>query len=201
MALAALATLMAATGASASGDKADAAALSAFLDGLHVEDHWPAGVHVNWETGDPDGRVEHFEGRHTHCSAFVASAAKQLGVYILRPPEHGQALLANAQFEWLRDKGAGHGWYAIADGYEAQRAANRGILVVASFENADAEKSGHIAIVRPTDRDRNSLLADGPSIVMAGEHNYNSTTVRHGFANHRGAFDNNEIRYWGHALP
>ena len=182
----------------ASGRKADATRLTAFLDGLQVESRWPAGVHVDWETGLPDGKVEHFEGRHTHCSAFVASAAKQLGVYILRPPDHGQALLANAQFEWLRDKGAASGWFAIADGYDAQRAANRGYLVVASFENPDAQKPGHIAIVRPSGRSRDSLLTDGPSIVMAGEHNYDSTTVRNGFANHPGAWTDGEIRYWGH---
>src|SRR6201986_1906318 len=86
------------------------------LDSFDVEKHWPAHLHVNWETGDPDGKPEKSTGKHTHCSAFVASAAKQLGVYILRPPEHGQTLLANAQFEWLRDKGQEYGWRGIADG-------------------------------------------------------------------------------------
>jgi hypothetical protein len=63
--------------------------LAQFYDSLHVESHWIAGTHVDWESGDPDGASENLPGRHTHCSAFVASTAKKLGVYILRPPEHG----------------------------------------------------------------------------------------------------------------
>src|SRR5689334_14461426 len=69
------------------------------IDSLDVENHWPAGVHVKWETGVPDGRPESGSGKHTHCSAFVAAAARELGIYILRPPEHPQLLLANAQYE------------------------------------------------------------------------------------------------------
>ncbi|HUE10864.1 MAG TPA: hypothetical protein VMQ54_07990, partial [Steroidobacteraceae bacterium] len=83
--------------------------LAAAVDALEVEAHWPAGVHVDWETGVPDGKPERGIGKHTHCSAFVASAAKKLGIYILRPPEHGQMLLANAQYDWLADQGAAHG--------------------------------------------------------------------------------------------
>jgi hypothetical protein len=177
------------------GDK-----LAAFLDSLQVESRWPAGVHVDWETGLPDGETEHFEGRHTHCSAFVASAAKQLGVYILRPPEHGQMLLANAQYDWLAGEGSAAGWTPLSDGFAAQQAANRGFLVVASYKNHDAEQPGHIAIVRPTSRGRDEILADGPEIIMAGEENYQATTVKHGFANHPTAFVDNEIRYYQHEL-
>src|ERR1700749_2783569 len=86
------------------------------LDSFDVEHHWPAHLPVNWETGDPDGKPEKGTGVHTHCSAFVASAAKQLGVYILRPPEHGQVLLANAQNEWLEGEGAAQGWRRLKDG-------------------------------------------------------------------------------------
>ena len=60
------------------------------LDQMGVETKWQAGIHVNWDTGLPDGIPERRPGRHTHCSAFVAAAAKRLGIYILRPPEHGQ---------------------------------------------------------------------------------------------------------------
>jgi hypothetical protein len=184
----------------ANGDFADGHRLTAFLDGLQVESRWPAGVHVDWETGLPDGKTEHFEGKHTHCSAFVASAAKQLGVYILRPPEHAQTLLANAQFDWLAGEGAAQGWTAVADGYQAQRAANRGFLVVAAYKNHDPDEPGHIAILRPTGRDRDSILAEGPEIIMAGVHNYQATTVQHGFANHPTAFADNEIRYYQHSV-
>lgn len=107
--------------------------LSQKLDSFEVEKHWPAGQHINWETGDPDGRPETKPGKHTHCSAFVASAAKQLGVYILRPPEHGQVLLANAQFDWLAKDGAGKGWRHLKDGSQAQEEANKGEFVVAAY--------------------------------------------------------------------
>jgi len=187
--------------AAASGDKADGHKLAQFLDGLQVESRWPAGVHVDWETGLPDGKVEHFEGKHTHCSAFVASAAKQLGVYILRPPEHGQTLLANAQFDWLQDQGGAYGWRPLPDGYEAQRAANRGFLVVVTYKNHSSDKPGHIAIVRPSGKSRDTIEAEGPEIIQAGEHNYNSTSMKHGFADHPAAWNDNEARYYEHDLP
>lgn len=193
-------TIAAAHGANAAGSFADGHRLAAFLDSLQVESCWPAGVHVDWQTGLPDGKVEHFEGKHTHCSAFVASAAKQLGVYILRPPEHGQVLLANAQYDWLAGEGQGSGWTPVTDGFTAQQAANRGYLVVATYKNHDDQRPGHIAIVRPTDRSRQSILDDGPEIIMAGVENYQSTTVKHGFANHPTAFADDEIRYYQHDL-
>lgn len=193
---------LAAPGASlASGDKAYGRRLAAFLDSLNVEALWPAGTHVNWETGEPDGKVERFEGKHTHCSAFVASAAKQLGVYILRPPEHGQVLLANAQYDWLRDKGADYGWTPLPDGYEAQRAANRGYLVVAAYKNHASDRPGHIAIVRPSGKTRAEILDEGPQIIQAGGHNYTSVALRRGFADHPAAWANNEVVYYEHDLP
>ncbi len=197
-----LLVLLAMTGsANASGTFADGHRLGIFLDGLQVENRWPAGVHVNWETGLPDGKIEHTEGKHTHCSAFVASAAKQLGVYILRPPEYGQVLLANAQYDWLQNEGSKQGWRLIPSGFEAQQAANRGFLVVASYQNHSAKKPGHIAIVRPTGRTKAEILADGPQIIQAGGHNYTSTTLRQGFADHPAAWRDNEVRYYAHELP
>jgi len=35
-------------------------------------------------------------GKHPHCNAFVAAAAKRLNIYILRPADHAQILLTNA---------------------------------------------------------------------------------------------------------
>jgi len=92
-----------------------AQAMMKVLDGMGVESKWIAGEHVYWDTGLPTGVPETSSGKHTHCSAFVAAAAKNLGVYILRPPEHGQKLLANAQNEWLAEEGAARGWVKLAD--------------------------------------------------------------------------------------
>jgi hypothetical protein len=192
--------LLSPLGARAAGSFDDGRKLAAFLDSLDVESRWPAGVHVDWETGLPDGKTESFEGKHTHCSAFVASAAKRLGVYILRPPEHGQILLANAQYDWLADQGPSYGWTPTTDGFAAQQAANRGYLAVATYKNQDPKKPGHIAIVRPTGRTRREILSEGPEVIMAGVENYQATTAKHGFANHPAAFSGDLIRYYQHDL-
>ena len=110
-----------------------AQAVSKVLDAMGVESKWIAGEHVYWETGLPTGVPETSPGKHTHCSAFVAAAAKNLGVYILRPPEHGQKLLANAQNEWLAEEGAASGWVKLANagrsaGRRQSRAARGGKL-------------------------------------------------------------------------
>jgi hypothetical protein len=167
----ALAVLVDARGALATEVSADGARLARQLDSMHVEAHWPAGEHVNWETGIPDGRPETTEGKHTHCSAFVAAAAKQLGIYILRPPEHGQVLLANAQHDWLAETGDAHGWRALKDADAAQAYANRGWLVVATYRNHHDNKPGHIAIVRPSTKSERAIESEGPQVAQAGNVN------------------------------
>ena len=170
------------------------------VDRLDVENHWPAGVHVAWETGDPDGKPESETGKHTHCSAFVAAAAEKVGVYILRPPEHSQVLLANAQYDWLAQAGAAQGWVPIADALDAQRRANEGWLVVAAYQNHNSTKPGHIAIVRPSDRDENLIQRDGPLVTQAGETNYRSASLRQGFAGHPRAWGRQEVVFYGHRV-
>jgi hypothetical protein len=173
--------------------------LAALLDGMDVENHWPAHEHVKWETGDPDRGGEYEGVGHTHCSAFAAAAAKKMGVYLLRPPEHGQKLLANAQVEWLNSAaGREHGWAAVHDQREAQSLANRGSLVVVAFPNPDAGKPGHVAIVRPSEKTIWELIKDGPQITQVGTHNHTSTVVRIGFSSHPGAFPDG-VRYYVHA--
>lgn len=178
----------------------DATRLAKFLDQTRVEELWPAGVHIDWETGVPDGKPEKSAGKHTHCSAFVASTAKRLGIYILRPPEHGQILLANAQYDWLAEQGPRHGWAEIAGAEQAQASANRGYLVVATYHNHHDDKPGHIAIVRPSARSRTEIEADGPQITQAGGTNYLSTTLRRGFAGHPAAWERREVRYYVHPI-
>ena len=196
------AALLSMTGAVRADDAGAALAqrLFAMIDSLDVADRWPAGQHVDWETGIPDGKPEGGTGKHTHCSAFVAAAAERAGIYILRPPEHGQVLLANAQYDWLSGPGAAQGWTALPDMYAAQAAANDGQFVVACYKNHLDTKPGHIAIVRPSQKSRDQITADGPDITQAGLNNYVSTNVRTGFADHRGAFADNEILYFAHMV-
>ena len=170
------------------------------IDALDVEHRWPAGVHVHWESGEPDGRVESGTGKHTHCSAFVAAAAKKLGIYILRPPKHKQILLANAQFAWLEGEGAQQGWRPLRDAVEAQAAANRGEFVVATYKNHHDDKPGHIAIVRPSDKSAAAIRGEGPEVTQAGGTNYRDTSLARGFAGHPAAWERHEVRFYAHAV-
>lgn len=173
--------------------------LTAVLDSMHVEEHWIAGAIVDWRTGDPTGKAISDNGRHTHCSQFTAAACEKLGIYILRPPEHSAVLLANAQFDWLPREGLAAGWAPVANGAAAQDLANRGQLVVAVCQNADPKKSGHIAIVRPGKKTPQQIAVEGPDVIQAGGTNFNSASLKRGFANHPDAFPKGEIRFYTHA--
>src|ERR1700733_4599632 len=111
--------------------------LAQFLDGSGVDHLWIAGWHIDWATGEADREDPGGPEAKTHCSAFAAAMAERVHVYLLRPPDHAQALLANAQTRWLRDHGAEQGWQELATPVEAQSAANSGALVLEAFENPD----------------------------------------------------------------
>ncbi len=170
------------------------------LDGMNVETLWLAHEHINWETGQPDKGEDYMgPGRSTHCSAFAAAVGKQLGVYMLRPPEHGQILLANAQAEWFRSPaGRQSGWQAVRDAHDAQSEANRGSLVVVVFESPDPHRPGHIAVVRPAHRPTRLLEENGPEITQAGQKNYGKTSTKGGFQAHPGAWPGG-VRYYSHS--
>jgi hypothetical protein len=176
--------------------------LASTLDGMNVESLWLAHEHVNWETGEPDRGADYEgPGNHTHCSAFAAAAAKRLGVYLLRPPEHGQALLANAQADWLASAAAAKaGWRSVATMQQAQRLANEGSLVLVLYPNPDKRVPGHIAIVRPSQKSAKALDENGPEVIQAGEHNHARTNLKTGFENHPGAWPQG-VLYYAHALP
>jgi hypothetical protein len=171
------------------------------LDESNVESLWLAHEHVNWETGEPDKDADYEgPGRATHCSAFAAAVGKRLGVYMLRPPEHGQILLANAQAAWFHSSaGQQAGWREIKTAKEAQTLANAGNLVAIVYENPDSHKPGHIAIVRPALRSERLLEENGPEITQAGERNYLKTSTKVGFEHHAGAWPDG-VRYFAHTL-
>jgi hypothetical protein len=194
----ALAPTPAPTQAAAIASSQDAVKLTQVLDSMQVETHWLKGLSVDWMTGDPTGR--HVPADDTHCSAFVAAAAYKLGVYILRPPEHKTKLLANAQNEWLNSQGESQGWERVENGLLAQEMANQGYLVVASYKNSNPTKSGHIAIVRPNDKNAETIKLQGPQIIQAGGTNYNSAPLIDGFKAHRTAFSKGQIQFFAHKL-
>lgn len=172
--------------------------LNEILDSMDVEHHWLAYQRINWETGGLYGKFVSSKSGLTHCSAFIAAVAKRLGIYILRPPQHPQNLLAKAQHYWFLEHGKEHGWEPVATGVEAQALANQGYLVVASYQSPDWHKQGHIAIVRPHSKSDAQIQKEGPQIIQAGIDNYNSTSVKEGFKHHPGAWEKNEILFFSH---
>jgi hypothetical protein len=175
--------------------------LKDFYYGMDVESHWIAGTHIDWMTGDPN-EPGATKGIHTHCSAFVAAACYRLHIYILRPPEHGQVLLANAQSDWLQTQAArDSGWEAIADPnrYEAvQKRANEGYVVVAICQNPDPKAPGHAALVLPSPISADELATVGPWVIMAGTHNHNKINLKAGFGSHLTSWPEDNVRFYSH---
>jgi hypothetical protein len=168
---------------------------------MNVEALWLAHEHVNWETGEPDRGADYSgPAQSTHCSAFAAAVGKRLGVYMLRPPEHGQVLLSNAQADWFSAaEGRQAGWRELSSAREAQAFANRGGLVVMVYQSPDPHRPGHIAIVRPAERPEHLLEENGPEITQAGTKNYVKTSAKVGFLHHPGAWPD-AVRYYAHAV-
>lgn len=82
-----------------------------------------------WDPPQPPGQLQgpapaacppRPAGVATHCSAFVSAVCERLGVYVLRPPEHSQMLLANQQAMWVNGTGEGQGWSNVPDPVTAQ---------------------------------------------------------------------------------
>ena len=176
--------------------------LAAMLDHMGVDHLWLAGQHINWETGVSTDKPTQGSSKSTHCSAFAAAVAYRLEIYLLRPPEHSQTLLSNAQYEWLENAGKEKGWRRVHSPVEAQSLANEGQLVVATFRSPDPKKPGHIAVVRPSDKSVQEIETAGPQVIQAGQHNHVSTTVEQGFKSHPDAWnaEHHEVRFYAHVV-
>jgi hypothetical protein len=172
------------------------------LDGSDVENLWSKHRHVNWETGVPDEPAD-YKGREadTHCSAFAAAMGERVGVYMLRPPYHAQELLANAQTAWFDSaEGRKAGWYSVDTPEQAQALANMGMLVVVSYESPDRHHSGHIGIVRASDRTEAQIRESGVLMTQSGEHNYFRVSEKAAFKWHPGAWPTG-VKYFAHDVP
>jgi hypothetical protein len=177
-------------------------ALRQFYIGLDVENRWIAGQHIDWETGLPDDTNATHDTK-THCSAFVASACEKRNIYILRPPDHKQGLLANAQYDWLKTMEAyKEGWRPINDTSEykiyitAQEYADKGYVVVAVIQNPDRHEPGHIALIMPEVIAVEQIKATGPEVIQAGKHNYTSAPLFDGFKSHITEWPEKGIRFY-----
>ena len=95
-------------------------------------------------------------------------------------------------------EGKSQGWEAVESGWEAQKQANRGRVVVAVFKEADAKKSGHIAAIRPSETTEEKVREEGPKIIQAGRNNYVDASLKEGFKHHDGAFAGGKIKFFAH---
>lgn len=82
-----------------------------------MENHWPAGVHVKWDTGVPDGRPEKLPGKHTHCSAPGHIA-------IVRPSDKGDAALREEGPQITQAGGTNYRSIALRVGFAGHPAAS-----------------------------------------------------------------------------
>ena len=164
------------------------------LDSFRVEELWQKGYRVDWETGQTVAVSSNPSS--THCSAFAAAFSKKVGIYLLRPPEHKQALLANAQYDWLQtNTAANEGWVKVSTTLEAQNLANKGYLVVVAFKNPDEKRPGHISVIRPAIKTLKQIEKEGAQTTQSGNTNAYSITLKRGFSNHPGAFPDGVIFY------
>ena len=170
------------------------------LEAMDVEKLWLPGAIVDWQTGLPTGQpIKDAKSKHTHCSQFVAAVADRLAIPLLRPPEHSAVGLANAQYAWLASEaGKRAGWAVLVDGSAAQAAANQGHLVLAVVKNPDPTRAGHIAVVRPGQKDVTLIAQEGPDVMQAGGTNALQVTLRKGFGNHKKEYD--QIAFYAHAV-
>jgi len=174
--------------------------LRQILDGMDVDHLWQNHLHVDWETGQPDQALTYAgPDTHSHCSAFAAAVGERLGIYMLRPPEHPQQLLASAQGKWFGSKQAQDmEWHEVVFARQAQTLANQGQLVVIVYVSPDPHTPGHIAIVRPAMKTNDALEQDGPQTTQAGGTNFSNGTAKQSFALHPGAWPNG-VKMYAHA--
>lgn len=109
----------------------------------------------------------------TFCNVFATDVMLAMGASTPTPP---YSLNANQYSDWLAKQGPAKGWKAVSPA-EAQKMANAGKPVLASWKNPDADKSGHIAVVRPGTYDSGK----GPATANAGKTNFNDGHATDGF--------------------
>jgi hypothetical protein len=138
--------------------------------------------------------------RATFCNIYAYDFCYLAGIYLPRvwwtrnaltllsageavPVVYGETVTecsVNSLYNWLEEFGRHFGWQPMdpANLTELQQAANTGQVVVICAQNADGNKSGHIALVVPeTGTNQAFRRQDGnvsnPLISQAGRNNYN----------------------------
>lgn len=181
---------------------AEASRVLRVLEASNIRRLWANGRHIDCNTGMPDRPLAYVgPNKSTHCSCFAAAMAKRLGIYLLRPPEHPQQLLANAQVTWLNGAEARQmGWIRVSRRDVAQRMANQGAFVMAAVQNANPRRPGHVTIVRPEMLTRAQMAEGGLMLAHSGFQNKLRVNEKTAFVRHPGAWPDG-IRYFAHPVP
>jgi hypothetical protein len=147
--------------------------------------------------------------RTTPIAAPMSGRWPCISTSILRPPNHPQLRLANAQVDWLGGVGTESGPTASESGWTplgasgdnvvldaAITAANAGKLVIARYfqppteqpDGTQTQGAGHICVVRPQD----SFPSDeGPQVATPGVQNFKSASMMFAFGDHPLAWPDN----------
>ncbi|HEY4232274.1 MAG TPA: hypothetical protein VGM76_02515, partial [Lacipirellulaceae bacterium] len=56
------------------------------------------------------------------------------------------------------------------------------------------------AVIRPAEKSRAQIEAEGPQVAQAGIENYASAPLAIGFRHHPGAWDGRRVRFYAHAV-
>ncbi len=96
----------------------------------------------------------------TFCNVFATDVMLAMGATV---PTPAYAVDANQYSDWLAKKSPPNGWKAVT-AEEAQKMANSGKPVLASWKNEGPGGHGHVAVVRPGTVDP----TDGPTLASAG---------------------------------
>ncbi|HJD55361.1 MAG TPA: hypothetical protein LFW21_01655 [Rickettsia endosymbiont of Pyrocoelia pectoralis] len=127
------------------------------INSLNVQEKWQKGNVINCKTGETlSEETAKYDSpklkRLTHCSCFVYAAANALGLPNKSLPPHPEdnefiPALSNKQVEWYETEGSKNGWSYIknkdrdSNFVQAQKFANQGYLVVATYKNSNIIKS------------------------------------------------------------
>lgn len=90
--------------------------------------------------------------------------------------KNANEMTANATFDWLSKYGALYGWTQVSAA-TAQNRANSGYPTIGIWKNPNANKSGHVMVVRPESGIYRYANKKSPVIAQAGAKNYRYTYV------------------------
>jgi len=183
------------------------------INSLNVEKKWQKGNVINCMTGETFlEETEKYDPpklkRLTYCSCFAYATSKALGLpnkALLPHPENNKEFvptLSNKQIEWLETEGIKNGWNYIKtenrdeNFTQAQKFANQGYFVLATYKNANPKRVGHIAVVIPSNKNIEKIKLEGPDIAQAGTNNFSSGSLKKGFKGKKNAFKDNEIKFY-----